>query len=71
MHFSCGRTVKENETRYQIKTTWLTCPHPCIKIYYVANFSATILTNTAREQWSLRTDFDKSPLEFSAYSPDS
>lgn len=47
------------------------CPHPCIKTYYAANFSATVLTNTTSEQWPLRTDFDKSPLEFSAHSPDS
>lgn len=70
MHFSCGRTVKENETRYEMKTTWF-MSSPCIKIYYAANFSATILTNTVREKWPLRTDFDKCPLDLSAYSPDS
>lgn len=68
-HFSCGRTVKENETRYEMKN---------ILAYVLTHVSKHIMrptfhqpSKTTREQWPIRTDFDKSPLELSAHSPDS
>lgn len=68
-HFSCGRTVKENETRYEMKN---------ILAHVLTHVSKQIMRptfqqprKTTREQWPIRTDFDKSPLELSAHSPDS
>lgn len=68
-HFSCGRTVKENETRYEMKN---------ILAYVLTHVSKHIMRPTfqqpskmTREQWPIRNDFDKSPLELSAHSPDS
>lgn len=59
---------KKPDTRWKPLGSY---PHPFIEIYYAVGFSATILTNTAGEQWPLRTNFDKSPSDVSAYSSDS